>query len=306
MTRRVVAAPRGKASTTKSVARVATTAPKLKPTLKPDAKAAGRCPKPASARPVAGRHRRTNVDAVQDRTSHLVSVAVVLASDDQRIRRLLSRRDPRLAPVIKRIGRCRLPDSRTHHPFVSLVRALTSQQLSVKAAATIFGRVVDLVGGPEGLTPGNLLKLEATKLRAAGLSGQKVSYVLDLSARVEDGRLDLHSLRSLPDDEVLAAITAVKGFGRWSAEMFLMFQLNRADIFPVGDLGIVKGMQKLLGMKSRPASATMLRAAELWRPYRSVAAWYLWRLIEPAPVATPRSKVSRTVRPGNRAGRPAV
>jgi DNA-3-methyladenine glycosylase II len=236
----------------------------------------------------------------------LPPVAVVLASDDQRIRRLLIRRDPRLASVIKRVGRCRLPDSRTHHPFVSLVRALTSQQLSLKAAATIFGRVVDLVGGPEGLTPANLLALEASKLRAAGLSGQKVSYVLDLSARVEDGRLDLHGLRSLPDDDVLAAITAVKGFGRWSAEMFLMFQLNRADIFPVGDLGIVKGVQKLLGMKGRPAAATMLRTAELWRPYRSVAAWYLWRLIEPAPVAVRSTKVARPVTKVNRSARPAV
>ena len=306
MTRRVVAAPRRKPPTRAAATRVSTPTPKPKPTPKPGAKATARRSKPASARPVVGKHRRPNVDPVQDRGSSLPPVAVVRASDDQRIRRLLIRRDPRLAPVIKRIGRCRLPDSRTHHPFVSLVRALTSQQLSVKAAATIFGRVVDLVGGPEGLTPANLLALEATKLRSAGLSGQKVSYVIDLSARVQDGRLDLHALRSLSDDEVLAAITAVKGFGRWSAEMFLMFQLNRADIFPVGDLGIVKGVQQLLGMKSRPAAATMLRAAELWRPYRSVAAWYLWRLIEPAPVATPRSKVSRTVRPGNRAGRPAV
>jgi DNA-3-methyladenine glycosylase II len=203
-----------------------------------------------------------------------------MSADDLRIRRLLMRRDPRLAPVIRHVGRCRLPDSRTHQPFVSLVRALTSQQLSTKAAATIFGRVVDLVGGPEGLTSANLLAVDPAKLRAAGLSGQKVSYVRDLAARVDDGRLKLHGLRERSDDEVLEAITAVKGFGRWSAEMFLMFQLNRADIFPVGDLGIVKGMQLLLGMKRRPAPVTMVRAAELWRPYRSVAAWYLWRLVE--------------------------
>jgi len=312
MTRRANAAPLRKAAVTTAVARDTKrngkTATKARPGAKTKVKTgvAARRPKPPGAPPVAGKLRRPRAEAIQERGSGLPPVAVVLASDDQRIRRLLIRRDPRLAPVIKRIGRCRLPDSRTHHPFVSLVRALTSQQLSVKAAATIFGRVVDLVGGPEGLTPANLLALPAPKLRAAGLSGQKVSYVLDLSARVEDGRLDLHSLRSRSDDEVLAAITAVKGFGRWSAEMFLMFQLNRADIFPVGDLGIVKGVQKLLGMKSRPAAATMVRTAELWRPYRSVAAWYLWRLIEPAPVPTPRSKVGRTVRPGNRAGRPAV
>jgi len=214
-----------------------------------------------------------------------LEISVVCAADDQKIRRFLVRRDPRLGPVIKHAGRCRLSDSRTHHPFVSLVRALTSQQLSTRAAATIFGRVVDLVGGPEGMTSANLLAIDPTKLRSAGLSGQKVSYVRDLAARVDDGRLDLHSLRAKTDAEVLEAITAVRGFGRWSAEMFLMFQLNRADIFPTGDLGIVKGMQLLLGTKRRPAISTMVRAAELWRPYRSVAAWYLWRLVE-VPAAT--------------------
>jgi DNA-3-methyladenine glycosylase II len=122
--------------------------------------------------------------------------------------------------------------------------------------------------------------------------------VRDLATRVDDGRLELHGLRDRSDDEVLEAITAVKGFGRWSAEMFLMFQLNRADIFPVGDLGIVKGMQLLLGMKRRPAPVTMTRAAELWRPYRSVAAWYLWRLVEmpPAPASGQRTQGRRRIR----------
>jgi DNA-3-methyladenine glycosylase II len=212
-------------------------------------------------------------------------ISVVTQQDEARVRRLLVRRDPRLAGLIARVGRCRLPDSRTHQPFVSLVRALTSQQLSVKAAATIFGRVVDLLGGPDAVTAENLLAIDPQRLRTAGLSGQKVSYVRDLSERVADGRLDLHALEHRSDDEVLDAITAVKGFGRWSAEMFLMFQLNRADIFPIGDLGIVRGMQRLLGMKRRPAPRTMLRAAELWRPYRSVAAWYLWRLSEAPPDA---------------------
>lgn len=221
------------------------------------------------------------------------AIHVVTTADDARVRRLLVSNDPRLAPIVRQVGRCRLPDSRTHHPFLSLVRALTSQQLSTKAAATIFGRVVDLVGGPEHLTPANLLTVDPARLRAAGLSGQKVSYVRDLAARVDDGRLELHGLQSRTDDEVLEAITAVKGFGRWSAEMFLMFQLNRADIFPVGDLGIVKGMQILLGMKRRPAPVTMLRAAEAWRPYRSVAAWYLWRLVELSPEARETTMTQR-------------
>jgi len=97
---------------------------------------------------------------------------------------------------------------------------------------------------------------------------------------VSDGRLDLPALEHQPDEDVVIAITSVKGLGRWSAEMFLMFRLNRPDVFPVGDLGIVKGVQKLFGMKRRPAPRTMVRLAEPWRPYRSVAAWYLWRILE--------------------------
>jgi DNA-3-methyladenine glycosylase II len=190
------------------------------------------------------------------------------------------RRDPRLRVVIKKVGRCRLPDSRTHDPFTSLVRVITSQQLSGKAADTIFGRVAALAGGGEHLDPTTVRAVPAEALRAAGLSRAKVSYVYDLADRVLDGRLDLHSFETHSDDDVITAITAVKGLGRWSAEMFLMFRLNRPDIFPIGDLGIVKGMQKLYGMKRRPAERTMLRLAEPWRPYRSIAAWYLWRVLE--------------------------
>jgi DNA-3-methyladenine glycosylase II len=199
-------------------------------------------------------------------------------AEAERARRHLMRRDLRLAPLIKRIGRCRLPDSRTLEPYPALVRAILAQQLSSKAAETIYGRVVTLVGGREQLTPESLLALDTVALRGAGVSGPKISYLRDLATRVADGRLDLHALDEHSDEDVITAITEVKGLGRWSAEMFLMFRLNRPDVFPVGDLGIVKGVQRLLGMKSRPAASTMLRTAELWRPYRSVAAWYLWRI----------------------------
>jgi DNA-3-methyladenine glycosylase II len=197
-----------------------------------------------------------------------------------RARRVLMRRDPRLSVLMKRIGPCRLGETRTRHPFAALVRAVIAQQLSGKAAATIHDRVVSLVGGVEGLNPARLLAADPVALRSAGLSRQKISYLQDLSAHVSDGRLDLAALEDLSDEAVVAAITAVKGFGRWSAEMFLIFRLNRPDIFPVADLGIVKGVQKLFGMKSRPKPKTMERLAEPWRPYRSVAAWYLWRIHE--------------------------
>jgi DNA-3-methyladenine glycosylase II len=196
----------------------------------------------------------------------------------QRAKRVLMRRDPRLAAVIRRAGPCLLFKARGDDPFVALVRALVSQQLSGKAADTIFGRVGALVGGRDKLTPASVLAVDPLKLREAGLSRQKISYIRDLSERVADGRLALHELDLQSDEDVVTAITAVKGFGRWSAEMFLMFRLNRPDIFPVLDLGIVKGVQRLLEMKGRPSPRTMLRAAEAWRPYRSVAAWYLWRI----------------------------
>lgn len=199
-------------------------------------------------------------------------------ADFERARRYLMRRDPRLGAVIKRVGACGLVESRTHDPFASLVRTIMGQQLSGKAAETIYGRVEALAGGPQSVTPPIVRALDALALRAAGVSRPKISYLYDLAERVADGRLDLHALDGHPDEEVLAHITAVKGLGRWSAEMFLMFRLNRPDVFPVGDLGIVKGMQRLFGMKRRPAERTMIRLAEPWRPYRSVAAWYVWRV----------------------------
>jgi DNA-3-methyladenine glycosylase II len=213
--------------------------------------------------------------------SAAVPVSLRLSEQEfERARRLLMRRDPRLAPLIKRVGRCRLAEASTRAPFAALVRAILAQQLSGKAADTIHGRVLALVGGLEQLSPEALLAVDEAALRAAGVSRQKIAYLRDLAERVADGRLDLHALEVLPDEEVITAITAVKGLGRWSAEMFLMFRLNRPDVFPTTDLGIIKGVQRLLGMSKRPATRTMLRTAEAWRPYRSVAAWYLWRIHE--------------------------
>lgn len=184
--------------------------------------------------------------------------------------------DPRLREVIKQTG-ARRPHFDKRHPFDALVRAVISQQLSTKAADTIRGRVLALM---PVLTPEALLALPVADLRAAGLSGQKVAYLRDLSERVIDGRLDIHALHRLSDEEVIEVIVAVKGFGRWTAQMFLMFCLHRPDVLPTGDLGIVKGCQHVLGMKRRPSVRTMERAAKAWQPYRSIACWYLWRTFE--------------------------
>jgi DNA-3-methyladenine glycosylase II len=195
-------------------------------------------------------------------------------------RRSLMRRDARLGALIKRVGPCRLAEGRQGDPFADLVRVILSQQLSVGAANTIHGRVVGLAGGQRMLTPERVLSLETAALRGAGVSRPKVTYLYDLAARVADGRLALSTIGRHDDDEVIERITSVKGLGRWSAEMFLIFRLNRPDIWPVGDLGIVKGVQKLFEMRRRPAPRTMERLARPWRPYRSVAAWYLWRIHE--------------------------
>lgn len=195
----------------------------------------------------------------------------------ERARRALRRRDPKLAALIKKVGR-RRPVFAARDPFLALVRAVLSQQLSSKAADTIERRVHAVVGGIDRLSPASLLAADPLALRGAGVSRPKISYLRDLAQHVEDGRLDLHGLKHQSDADVIAAITAIKGFGVWSAEMFLMFCLNRPDVFPVGDLGIVKGVQHLQGMKRRPKPRTMTRLAEAWRPYRSVACWYLWRI----------------------------
>jgi DNA-3-methyladenine glycosylase II len=116
-------------------------------------------------------------------------------------------------------------------------------------------------------------------LRAVGLSGQKVSYMRDLSARLIDGRLQLEDLETLPDEQVIERLVAVKGFGRWTAEMFLMFRLHRPDVLPAGDLGIVVAIQRLYRLRKRPDAKRVLKIGEVWRPYRSVASWYLWQTL---------------------------
>lgn len=198
-----------------------------------------------------------------------------------RARRALMRRDPILAPVIRKYRNRSLVDAPTLDPFPALVRTITAQQISTKAAATIHGRLVALM--PGGVHPEALLALSDDQLRQAGMSRQKAAYLRDLAAKVTSGELPVHSLHELTDEEVIEAIVKVKGLGRWSAEMFLMFRLRRPDVLPVDDLGIVTAIQRLYGLRKRPKPDRIRKIGEAWRPYRTVACWYLWRSLENTP-----------------------
>ena len=201
----------------------------------------------------------------------------MISTDYERARRHLMRRDRRLGAVIRQVGPCRLQDIPDLPPFMALAEAIASQQLSVKAADTIFGRFCDLFGPDRQPDPVRLLALDDTALRTAGFSRSKVVFLRDLAAHVVEQRLDLDRMHEHDDLRVLEQLTAVKGIGQWTAEIFLMFRLKRPDVFPVDDLGLVKAAQRIYGMRQRPSRTRLLKLAETWRPYRSVAAWYLWR-----------------------------
>ena len=204
-------------------------------------------------------------------------------------RRTLMRRDPVLANAIKQIGPCLMADRQRKDHLSALVGSIVSQQLSTKAAATIFGRFVAQF--PDNHIPNApaIAALDDATLRTVGLSGQKVSYLRDLSARIIDGRLNLDELEMLPDEQVIERLIAVKGFGRWTAEMFLMFRLHRPDILPIGDLGIQNAIQRLYKLRKRPNPKRMMQLGEHWKPYRSVASWYLWQTLRNEPLSKKRS-----------------
>src|SRR6185312_2536519 len=195
--------------------------------------------------------------------------------------RHLRRSDPRLARAIAAVGRCQLEFTPSRSPFHSLMRAITYQQLSGKAAATIHGRVVALFPVEHGPHPELLLKLPDTALRGAGLSRNKLLALKDLAANALDGTIpDMRKLKALSDDEIIERLTQVRGVGRWTVEMLLIFTLGRPDVLPVTDLGIRKGFQRAYGMRRLPAYSTLERAGRLWSPHRSVASWYLWRIAD--------------------------
>ena len=211
----------------------------------------------------------------------------------ERARRALMRRDPILASAIKRIGPCLMADRQRKDHLSALIGAIVSQQLSTKAAATIFGRFAALFPDHHVSSAEAIDAIDDPTLRSVGLSGQKVGYLRDLCARIRDGRLNLDELDALPDEMVIERLTAVKGFGRWTAEMFLMFRLHRPDVLPAGDLGIVNAIQRLYRLRKRPDPKRILKMGEAWKPYRSVASWYLWQTLRNEPLA----KAAETRRP---------
>ena len=187
----------------------------------------------------------------------------------------LCKTDFRLAEVIRSVGKYSIKT--TNDPFLSLIRSIISQQLAERVANVIYGRFLgyyhNISPRPEQilLTPDNILK---TKV---GLSGKKIEYIKDLSARVIDSKLNLTLTSDMSDDEIVTQLIQVKGIGKWTAEMFLIFCLGRPDIFPVGDLGVRKAIQKIYTLPEVPTPSTMLAIAQPWKPYRSIATWYLWK-----------------------------
>jgi len=189
----------------------------------------------------------------------------------------LSQVDRQLARVIRRVGCFPTQKQKPQSPFASLLQSIVYQQLAGKAASTIFGRVKAL--GASGFpTPEEILALEDAQLRAAGLSRQKIAAVKDLAARSLDGTVPpLTELRRMREEEILERLTQVRGIGEWSVQMFLMFRLGRPDVLPIHDLGIRKGFQIVYGHEDVPKPQVILEYGERWRPYRSIASWYLWR-----------------------------
>jgi DNA-3-methyladenine glycosylase II len=187
--------------------------------------------------------------------------------------------DPVLGRIIDVVGPCRLEARRTGTHYDALVRSIVFQQLSGKAASTIHRRFTEIYPGKRPRAE-HVLSTAEERLRAAGLSRQKIGYLRDLSARVADRSLPLAHLGRLSDDAIIEHLVQVKGIGRWTVQMFLMFRLGRPDVLPELDLGVQNAIQRAYGLKKRPTPKDVLRIGEKWRPYASIASWYLWRSLE--------------------------
>lgn len=196
-------------------------------------------------------------------------------------KRELARNDPVLAKIIRAYPKVSI--ERRGEPFYTLARSIVGQQISVKAAQSIWNRVAALA---PGMQPAEIIALRARKrrLKAAGLSDRKVEYIVDLAKHFAAGTIHPHRWDSMGDEDVIDELVQVRGIGRWTAEMFLMFNLLRPDVFPLGDLGLQKAVHLHYYNDERIALERLRAHGEMWRPYRSVATWYLWRSLDPVPV----------------------
>ena len=202
-----------------------------------------------------------------------------MATNHRAALRHLSEADPVLSGVIRRVGPCRLEPRRTGTNFEALARAIVYQQLSGKAAGTIHGRFLSLYPRRR-LRPAAVLATDEAALRAVGLSRQKIGYVRDLAAKVDANEVPLARLDRLADDEIIERLTRVKGIGRWTVQMFLMFRLGRPDVLPELDLGVQNAIQRAYGLTKRPSPKEVLEIGASWTPFASIASWYLWRSLE--------------------------
>ena len=199
---------------------------------------------------------------------------------DQAHRHLAST-DPRLAALIARSLRYNIKPALSIRPFDALAESIAYQQLSGKAAATIFGRVRALYPKRKWLDPDQILATPDETFRAAGLSRAKTAALKDLAAKTIDGTVPVgRALIQMSDDEIVARLTTVRGIGRWTVEMLLLFDLGRPDVWPVDDYGVRKGFAKIFGKRKLPTPKQLMKLGEKWRPYRSVAAWYFWRALD--------------------------
>jgi DNA-3-methyladenine glycosylase II len=204
-------------------------------------------------------------------------------------RTALAKSDPTMAALMERIGKIdletrlrRRSEERPGDAYGALLRAIVDQQLSTKAARTIYLRVLEIFGGKTP-SPQQLLEASEADLRGAGLSGRKVEYVRDLATHVLEGELELDKLEQLGDEEVIEEIVAVRGLGRWTAEMFLLFHLERPDVISGGDLGIRKAIQVEYGLEEMPTPQRVVEISQPWSPQRSLASLYLWESLAAVP-----------------------
>jgi DNA-3-methyladenine glycosylase II len=188
----------------------------------------------------------------------------------------VSRRDPVMAAHIARVGPCQIRPGQGDY-FQALARSILYQQLAGKAAAAIHARFVDAIGGQ--VTPDAVLATPVEALRGAGLSGAKAVSIVDLATKASDGTVPLDGIEGFDDEEIITRLTMVRGIGRWTAEMFLLFELRRLDVWPTLDLGVQQGLKLIYGLEERPTAKQMAPMGDVFRPYRTIPAWYAWQAV---------------------------